>query len=154
MKRLSYREGTWFAVPLKDGGYAAGVVARVGRRGVLFGYFFGPRRPAAPSLSDLEGLTPNNAVLVGKFGDLGLLDGRWPIVGKSDSWDREQWPLPVFGRFEDLTGRAFRVEYSEKNLTSPVREVQVLREELHGLPTNGLYGAVAIEAALAKSIRE
>jgi len=63
MKRLSYREGTWFAVPLKDGGYAAGVVARVGRRGVLFGYFFGPRRPAAPSLSDLEGLTPNNAVL-------------------------------------------------------------------------------------------
>jgi hypothetical protein len=37
-------EGDLFAVPLRDGGYGIGVVARVGRRGVLVGYFFGRRR--------------------------------------------------------------------------------------------------------------
>lgn len=43
-RKLNYKEGDWFAVPLGGAGYALGLVARVGRRGVTFGYFFGPRR--------------------------------------------------------------------------------------------------------------
>ena len=41
MPKASYREGDWFAVPLRDGGYAAGLIARANPKGVLLGYFFG-----------------------------------------------------------------------------------------------------------------
>jgi len=45
MQEPSYSEGDWFAVPLRGGGFAAGVIARAMPRkeGVLLGYFFGPR---------------------------------------------------------------------------------------------------------------
>jgi hypothetical protein len=54
MKKLTYREGDLFVLPLQDLGYAVGLVARSGPRGrVLFGYFFGPRYPEMPKLSEL-----------------------------------------------------------------------------------------------------
>lgn len=49
-KRLPYREGTWFALPLRKGGYAVGVVARMAPRGrIILAYFFGPKRNQIPS---------------------------------------------------------------------------------------------------------
>src|SRR2546427_9568860 len=111
MRRLTYREGMWFAVPLRNGGYAVGIVARKAKRGVLLGYFFGPRRQAVPVLEEVERLKPNDAILVKVFGDLGLLDGSWPIIGLASSWDRGRWPMAVFGRVEEFTGRSLRVEY-------------------------------------------
>ncbi|WP_425308290.1 Imm26 family immunity protein [Ammonicoccus fulvus] len=72
MAKINDREGDWFAVPLRKGGYAVGLIARANRDGVLLGYFFGPRREAVPSLSDVEELTPDDAIRVGKFGHLGL----------------------------------------------------------------------------------
>jgi len=39
-----YDEGSVFLIPLRDGGFARGVVARIApKRKVLLGYFFGPR---------------------------------------------------------------------------------------------------------------
>lgn len=153
MKRLPYHEGTWFAVPLPDGGYAVGVVARMGRRGVTLGYFFGPKRDAVPALSEVNALTPERAILVDIFGDLGLIEGSWPVIGQAPSWDRRQWPMPAFGRFEPSTGRAFRVEYSEDNLLEAVREIQIPREEAERLPKWGLSGAGAIESVLAHVLK-
>ena len=44
--KLPYSEGSVFLVPLTDGGYARGVVARSGPKGkVLFGYILGPVCP-------------------------------------------------------------------------------------------------------------
>ncbi len=64
MKKLPYREGDWFAVPLQDGDYAVGLVARCPRGGKVFlGYFFGPRRKRMPNLKDLQGLTAEDALL-------------------------------------------------------------------------------------------
>ena len=64
----TYGEGDWFAVPLREGGFAAGVVARANPKAVLLGYFFGPRRAAVPSVEEVSRLRPDDAVLVGKFG--------------------------------------------------------------------------------------
>ncbi len=41
MKKLPYKEGTWFAVPLKCGGHAVGIATRIAPKGrVLLAYFF------------------------------------------------------------------------------------------------------------------
>jgi Immunity protein 26 len=153
LKRPQYEEGTWFAVPLRDGGYGVGLVARKARRGVLLGYFFGPRRRDVPKLADVEELTLAEAILVKLFGDLGLLEGSWPIIGRSRTWNRKAWPLPTFGRLVDFTGRALRIEYSEDNLPETIREIPVSREEIEHLPEDGLSGAGSIEILLSKRLR-
>jgi hypothetical protein len=65
--RVRYGEGDWFAVPLDEGGFCVGVVARANRSGVLLGYFFGPKRLDVPTLAELTALKAGDAVLVGAF---------------------------------------------------------------------------------------
>lgn len=143
-----YREGSWFAIPLRDGGYALGLVARASRSGVLFGYFFGPHRQETPSMSDGENLTPSDAVLVGKFGHLGLKQGSWPVVGSVSDWDRSEWPMPAFVRYEELTGRSFRVVYDEDDPAKLVAEVPVQPGPAEQGPKDGLMGAGYVEKVL------
>jgi len=97
MAKLPYKEGTWFAVPLRGGGYATGLVARhiPGEGKIVLAYFFGPKRQTIPSMEELEGLTPDMAIKVIRVGDLGLFEGSWPIVGDSPKWQRERWPMPA-----------------------------------------------------------
>ena len=154
MRHLPYREGTWFAVPLSDGEYALGIVARIGQRGVTLGYFFGPRRRVLPTLEEIEGLSPGDAAFVGIFGDLGLIKGRWPIIGRDAAWNPRRWAMPAFGRIEEATGRAFRVEYDDVNLPRVRREVSATREEVERLPKEGVAGYGFIEAKLTRLLSE
>ena len=125
MKKLPYSEGTWFAIPLRNGGLGVGVVARATRKGrVILAYFFGPRRGAVPSLNELEHLEPDKAVLVIRVGDLGLIDGTWPIIGKLDNWERSSWPMPIFVRSDDLSRKAWKVYYSDTDPGLVVSEVR------------------------------
>ena len=81
--KLTYLEGSAFLVPLPSGGYARGVVARTAPKGkILLGYFFGPPldQGADPRL---ESLNAKDAILCVRFGDLGLIEGHWPILGDS-----------------------------------------------------------------------
>src|SRR5207247_10946755 len=63
-KKLPYEEGTRFAVPLRDGGYGVGIVARIGGRGVTIGYFFVLVRSVVTILSEVDTLSPDLAVIV------------------------------------------------------------------------------------------
>jgi hypothetical protein len=81
MAKVKYREGDWFAVPLRDVGYAVGLIARANPGGVLLGYFFGPRRSEVPGLEDVAGLRPGDAVLVRMFGHLGIVRGEVAVAG-------------------------------------------------------------------------
>lgn len=120
--RAHYREGDWFAVPLPEGGFAVGLVARANPGGVLLGYFFGPKRSDVPLLSQLAALRPGDAVLVAGFGHLGLQQGVWPILGRLETWDRRDWPMPVFVRHEELTRRSLRVFYDDDDPNRFIRE--------------------------------
>jgi len=64
MARVKYREGDWFAVPLREEGFAVGVVARANPNGVRLGYFFGPKRAVVPSGDEGADLRADQAVLV------------------------------------------------------------------------------------------
>lgn len=103
-------------MPLGDGGYGVGRVARMPRYGkVLLCYLFGPRREQPPTLEEVDGLQPEHAVLVGRLGDLGLMNGNWPILGDSTEWNRERWPIPPFIRRDPLSERAWRAQYPDDN---------------------------------------
>ncbi|HET7406962.1 MAG TPA: immunity 26/phosphotriesterase HocA family protein [Mycobacteriales bacterium] len=152
MPRINYREGDWFAVPLREGGYAVGVVARANPKAALLGYFFGPRRDEPPTLDDLRDLKPQDAVVVGKFGHLGLVQGKWPILGRHDDWDRTDWPMPVFVRYEELTGRSFRVFYDDDDPAKMLREEQVTPGTAEHGPRDGLMGAGFVEKVLTREL--
>lgn len=147
--KLPYAEGDWFAVPLRNGGYAVGLIARSGPSGkVLFGYFFGPKRDKLPTIDEVHGLTATHAILIGQFGDLGLLKGRWPILGGASRWEREAWPMPSLARIDVVSGAARKVTYSEDDPNRPIRETTCDPEEARQLPRDSLMGAGAVEIRL------
>jgi hypothetical protein len=107
MKR-PYAEGSVFLVPLQVRGFARGIVARAPKTAgkVLLGYFFAPKvlSKGDATLNDIE---PSKAILCVRFGDLGLINDTWPILGILPNWQRANWPVPDFVRRELLTERAY-----------------------------------------------
>ena len=145
--RKNYKEGDFFAVPLRTGGFAVGVVARKGTGSIIFGYFFGPRRENVPTLDEVQNLTPEQAVDALRFSYLGLVQEEWPIIGRAENWNSSDWPLPLFVRFSGGgPDEIVLVQYDEKKLaaaistqTAPLSEsVNYYRETVSG------YGAVEI----------
>lgn len=149
MAMLPYKEGTWFGVPLRKGGYAVGLVARHSREGVtVLAHFFGPKRERLPTLDEMTELRPEQASLVCIVGDLGLINGSWPIIGESAHWVREAWPVPAFTSRDDLTKTAWRVRYSDEDPAIELSRERIGYEP--GLPdTDGSYGAGAAEKLLS-----
>jgi hypothetical protein len=149
--KLSYREGTWFGVPLRQGGFAVGVVARTTAEGkVILAYFFGPRRTTVPALAELERLKPGDAIRVVRVGDLSLIRGEWPIIGEAASWKRSDWPMPPFVRRDDLSRKAWRVQYSDSNPNAIDHEEP---EEFESrLELDAVFGSGAAELVLTKAL--
>ena len=155
--RLPYREGDWFAVPLRDGGYGVGRVARMPpppKRGVhLLGYFFGPRRDRVPALEEVASLAPGDAVSVERFHDLGLVEGRWPVIGGAGpGWaaERDRWPMPAFGFHDETRGRYYRREYADDPRQPMARQDPITAEQYAGLPRDGFAFVGAVEIRLTR----
>ena len=146
----AYREGDWFVVPLRGGGTATGLIARANSKGVLLGYFFGPKRLSDATLEELRDLRAEDAMLVAVFGHLGLKSGTWRVLGRTADWDRARWPTPTFARYEELTGRSFLVFYDDDDPNHVVREEEVPSGRAERLPRDGGYGAGAIEKLLGR----
>ena len=140
-----------FLVPLKNGSHARGVVARATASGkVLLGYFFGPP-VASNDVVQFDDLKAANALLRARFGDLGLINGEWPIKGIVPNWNRSEWPMPDFVRRDPLGWlKPILVRYSDTDPTRVVSETPV--DEESGLETDSLSGYKAIEIKLNKLI--
>jgi len=147
-KKLPYKEGDWFAVPLEKHGYAIGLIARGTKGAILLGYFFGPPRRTIPSCEDIIDLKAEDAVLIRMFGDLGLLNGEWPIICASQKWNREEWPMPEFVRIGSISGKASLIKYSEDDLRYEIN-ARPCSQDLVGLhPKDMIAGYGAIEIVL------
>lgn len=153
MASTNYKVGDWFAVPLREPGHAIGLIARGNREGVLLGYFFGPRRGSVPSLTDVQGLRPDDAILVGRFGHLGLKQGRWPILGRVRDWEPSAWPTPVFVRHEELSGRSIRIVYDDDDPNRVLSEEVIASSGTEQGPKDGLMGAGFVEKVLTTATR-
>jgi hypothetical protein len=157
-----YREGQFFLLPLAraTGQYAVGLIARVPPRGnVLLGYFFGPRRSSAPGQEWLNGLRPEHAVLACRFKDAQLYRGEWRLLSVLEGFDRSQWPLPAFHRFEGSATTVpgieatqdWRVEYSDTNLITPVSERAAAALDLK-LVDDVAFDATLLEEEVGKRV--
>jgi hypothetical protein len=148
--KLPYEEGSVFAMPLRNGGFARGVVARAPRRGrALLGYFFGPRleTPASATLDDLH---PNLAVARIRFGDLGLIQGQWLVIGKVPNWNRADWPIPDFVRRDPISRKAWLVRYLNDEPLRSLSEPLSNYDDLQFLDNDGLSGSGAAEIKISK----
>jgi Immunity protein 26 len=149
-RNVKYNNGSCFAVPLRTIGFGVGLVARNNGKGVAFGYFFGPmiRTPSEANVSDLH---PSRAVLVGQFGDLGLVKGAWPILEPLPRWDPELWPFPPLARVDKSSGRAWLSTYDERSFVCrEEREVDVGAAQ--NFVADGVIGYGAVEIWLTKLI--
>lgn len=157
-KHIKYSEGQWFAVPLKDGGYALGIIARGSykTKGGL-GYFFGPRYETIPDGKETWRKRPSDAVLIAWFGDLGIIWGKWPLIPSTRPFRREEWPVPKFRRTDALKPeKGWLVEYSQEvgGIPAPIRETYCDAKSLMGLFEDGDYGYEAIEIVLTRLLSE
>ncbi|RZB15328.1 hypothetical protein StrepF001_33330 [Streptomyces sp. F001] len=143
-RKLPYSPGDIFAVPLRDHGYALDVVARADGNGIVLGYFFGPRVESLEVLPQACALEANSAIKVCRFGDLGLIRGKWPVVGRVESWDPTQWRVPEFCRDGNI-----RVVYDGDSLAVSHEEPLDSRE-CRLLPQDGLEGAGFVEIKLTR----
>ena len=75
--KINYAEGDCFAVPLKEGGFARGVVTRLNKKGVVLGYFFGPKILNRDDVYITTDIISARCIDVCFFGDLGLVTDRW-----------------------------------------------------------------------------
>ena len=76
------------------------MIARADEQGIVLGYFFGPMLASLPT-APVE-LHASDAIYVTRFGHLGLLGGTWPIIGQLPGFDRDRWPVPLFGHRDAL----------------------------------------------------
>jgi len=143
-------EGTVFGIPLQDGGFAIGLIARASRRGVLLGYFWAEWKEL-PEVGSLT-LSRDDTILVARFGDLFLQTGRWVELGTLPSWDRKEWPMPIFVREEMLTGRRWEVRYSDDDPNALIGEYPAAAN--NDYPPDSMYGAEATEITLKKRLSE
>ena len=148
-KRINYSEGTCFFVPLRNGGYARGVVSRLDGEGGIFAYFFGPKL-AQPECSFVD-VHAQEALLSGGCGDLGLLKGEWPLAGQLKDWNRNDWPLPALNR-EDVEAKKSWISYYDNDNLKFVREesVEFGQERCKRHPYDRLMGYGAAEIRMTK----
>jgi len=147
--KLNYKEGTWFAVPLKGDGYATGLVARASVDGeIILCYFFAPKRDSIPTLLEVDQLKAADAIRVWRTSDLALCRNEWPIIGFSDRWKRSEWPMPVFIRREPVGSKAWRAYYSESDPRLLVREEPASLDSI--LETDSIHGTRSTEIRLTK----
>ena len=149
MKRNSakYGESDCFLVPLRSGGFARGVVARLSGDGIVFGYFFGPKFTTGESACLKSMPTPADAVLCGQFGDLGLLNGEWKVFAQIKPWREDEWPLPPF-----IRANAPIVSIYDDNLRF-IREQGVeVNSASAKLPKDSVMGYGFVELRLTKLV--
>lgn len=145
-------EGTWFAVPLRSKGFAVGVVARTSPGGgIVLAYFFGKKWDRPPTLGEIKGLHPEEALRVLRVGDLGLIDRTWPVLGRDPDWRRGEWPVPPFARKDDLSRRAWRVHYSDRDANLVESETPISYDT--NVERDAVLGAGAAEIVLTKLLR-
>lgn len=157
-KHIKYSEGQWFAIPLRSGGYAIGIIVRGNykTKGGL-GYFFGPRYDHLPSIVETAPKNKDNFIFIGWFGDLGITNGEWPLIEAEKPFKREEWPVPKFYRIPSLSpGKAVVVEYdqNDQRILHPIREYLVpLSQDILKFPKNTSYGYEAVEIELDKLLQ-
>jgi len=152
--RQRYREGDWFAVPLGDGRYCAGRIARH-NRGIVFAYFFAPPFDHVPKSEEVADRRAEDSFTQMLFSHLDLRDGVWPVLGPGEGWERADWPLVEFERGLGVPGRGellYAVRFDEDDLSREVASTRIDPREAGRRPDDALSGAGAAVVRLRQAL--
>ena len=136
--------------PLRNTGFARGLVARLDGRGTVYGLFFGPRVSQSDDVNIHTILQQKDVILQCRFGDLGFLRNEWKIVAHINDWSRAQWKLPAFLHVDSDGRTAFERYYNDKLEFVSERRVDCTEARKAKLPEDGLYGYGAVEIVLTR----
>ncbi len=156
-KKIYVNEGQWFAVPLRNGGYALGVIVRGDNKSVCLGYFFGPKYEKPPVDEDVLKKKPEDAILITRFGDQGLKNSSWPLIQTPRPFSREEWPIPKFCVEVPFSpDKAFVREYEFRDSGEwrLIREYLVDAKTVMGMPSDSLKGGGSVEVTLTKLLEK
>lgn len=149
--KKEYKEGSCIIIPLRTGGYARCIVARIDGKGGIFGYFFGPKYHSYDDIEDFSNLRYQDAILAGRFGDNGLINGTWKIIDELKNWNSSEWPMPAFIRVDEIDNRAWLSYYNENDF-SFIREEEVSPTIKDKYPYDRDMGYGAVEIRLTKML--
>jgi hypothetical protein len=160
----SYTEGEWIAVAVDKGGHALAVVARMDGKDCVLLYVFGQRFDEVPTANDIGTHSYTDAILVGLTPDMPIRGGDWPIVARSDHWDRAAWPVPVLARIKrtfdplnlgpsnnGIVTRYSMVTYSDD--LQPVSETPCDATIADALPSETLWSESGLAAQLHRLLK-
>jgi len=150
MKKKKLVVGMVFLVPLRDSGYAAGVLARYTGKGDGLGYFFGPRI-FDPENVDCSSFQAGLEILVGMFGDLDLHKGTWPIIGMVGDEALKAWPVPKMARVDEAADLAWVSTYDDD--LRLVKEEKVSPSQVEKYHYDRMMGPGSVEIRLTKLLK-
>ena len=136
-KKIKVKEGDVFAVPLRQGGYGIGLVARE-HKTLTLGYFFKKIYSSVPDDIDITDINKWEVVLIGKFSSMGIENGEWPLIKIIPDYNRNEWPIPVLKMQEPLSEKYFAVVYDDTLIND--ERYLISEEEAKKLFNHGLYG--------------
>ena len=150
-RKINCKEGDVFVVPLKQGGYGIGLVARE-HKTITLGYFFKKKYSSVPEEVDVAGINKWEIALIGKFSTMGIENGEWPLLKTAFIFNREQWPIPVLKMQHPITEKYFAVIYDD-TLINEERHL-ITEAEAEKLFSHGLYGYGALEKKLSSILAD
>ena len=119
---------------------------------IILVYLFGPWRATLPSIDEMARLQPRDALRCLHIGDLGLVNGEWPVLGELRDWRPEEWVTPTFFGQDDLSGRVWRAHYSDSDPSQLPRRKFVSADDVAGLERDLLYGSGAVEILMTREL--
>lgn len=154
--RIISDNGDLFIVTQGDRRIALGLIARGGKKACKLGYFFHiDLYDNATDKSALH-LEPGKAMWISMFGDLHILRGIWPLVGKLKGFSREAWPMPIFSHHHDLFNIDYIRVYDENDLAVSLANWQIDQVPAHVdtslVVEDGLAGAGYVEDYLIEML--
>lgn len=141
-------EGSIFLVPLLNGGYTLGLVARHYKHGTLF-YFFKEKYATKIEKIPIEAIRKDNILWVKQGGDGAFIKHTWPILGVLPKWDKDEWPIPVFKTKDILKGFPIAVFLDER--LEEIDRKRITEKEAKQIKwKNGIAGTGYIEEELSE----
>jgi hypothetical protein len=150
-KKLKIKEGDVFAVPLLQGGYVIGLVAREHKE-ITLGYFFKTIFSAVPEELDTTDINRWPVAMIGKFSTLGIEEGEWPLLKTNIVFKREDWPIPVLKMQDPLTEQYFAVLYDDTLVNE--ERYKITKEEADQLFGHGNFGYGALQKKISSILAD
>jgi hypothetical protein len=145
-KNIKYKEGDLFLIELDNNKSFFGlIIRRQGRTKILAGYFW----KMDFALSKEVILKKEDSVLFAKFSGLGFEIGNWKIMHEYYKWKKEDWPIPVLKKYDQLRKCYYAVTYCDNDLLNEDVKKITDKDATH-LFKDGLHGYISLENELSK----